>query len=73
MPKGAIKDVQQSKIPDARDRKRDSLMADQPYVAYGLDNGSRGERLPAGIQADENTSGLAYRPRAGAAALPLRA
>ena len=39
LPKGAIKDVQQSKIPDARDRKRDSRMACSSYVAHDLDDG----------------------------------
>ena len=37
-----------------------------------LDDGSRGKRLPAGIQADENADRSAHRPRAGAAAVPLR-
>ena len=41
MPKGAIKDVQQSKVPDARDRKRDSRMACSSHVAHGSDNGNR--------------------------------
>ena len=46
--------VQQSKIHGARNRKRDFLMADEPDVAYGSDDGSREKRLPAGIQADKN-------------------
>ena len=43
------------KIPDARRNGRNPVMADQPHVAHGSDDGSREKRLPAGIHADENT------------------
>ncbi len=38
-----------------------------------LDDGSIREGLLAGIHADENTDWPTHRPRAGAAAVPLRA
>ena len=60
MQEGAIKDVQQSKIPDARRDGRNPVMADQPYVAHGSDNGSRGKGLPASVHTDKNTSRPAH-------------
>ena len=38
------------------------VMADQSYVAHGLDYGGRRERLLAGIHADENADQSAHRP-----------
>ena len=64
--------VQQSKIPDARDRKRDSRMACSSYVAHGADDGDRRERLFADIHANKVVNWSAHRPRAGAATVPLR-
>ena len=62
MQEGENEGVQQSKISDARGRKRDSRMACSSYVAHGLDDGSQGKGLPASVHADENADRSAHRP-----------
>ena len=47
------------------------IVADQPHVAHGFDDGSAEEKDYLQVfNADENANRSAHRPRAGAAAVP---